>query len=45
MYLLVDEATGEAAVVDPYDAPKIHEAAQKEGVNVRLWTWPTPNRR
>jgi len=35
MYLLVDEASGEAAVVDPYDAPKIHKAAADQGAKVR----------
>lgn len=34
MYLVVDEASGEAAVVDPYDATKINAAAAEQGVNV-----------
>lgn len=37
MYILVDEASGEAAVVDPYDAPKIHAAAAEQGVKVSRW--------
>ena len=34
MYLVVDEATNEAAVVDPYDAAKISNKAKEEGVKV-----------
>jgi hypothetical protein len=36
MYILIDEATGESAVVDPYDATKIHDAAAKEGAKVGI---------
>jgi hydroxyacylglutathione hydrolase len=35
MYLLVDDATQEAAVVDPYDAVKISNGAKEQGVKVR----------
>ncbi|KAL1412909.1 Cytoplasmic glyoxalase II [Vanrija albida] len=34
MYIVVDEASGEAAVVDPYDAPKLAQAVKDEGVKV-----------
>jgi len=34
MYLVIDEATSEAAVVDPYDAKKISDASKEQGVNV-----------
>lgn len=34
MYLVVDDASQEAAVVDPYDAPKIFAAAKDAGVKV-----------
>jgi len=34
MYLVVDDASQEAAVVDPYDAPKISKAVKDEGVKV-----------
>ncbi|KAL7420517.1 Cytoplasmic glyoxalase II [Cryptotrichosporon argae] len=34
MYLVVDDATHEAAVVDPYDAAKISAGAEREGVKV-----------
>jgi len=34
MYLVVDEATSEAAVVDPYNAQKISSAVKEQGVNV-----------
>lgn len=34
MYLVIDEATNEAAVVDPYDAPKISNAVKEQGVKV-----------
>jgi hydroxyacylglutathione hydrolase len=34
MYLVVDEASNDAAVVDPYDAKKISAAAKEKGVNV-----------
>lgn len=36
MYLVVDTATNEAAVVDPYDAPKLNDVAKQEGVKVCL---------
>lgn len=36
MYLVTDDATKEAAVVDPWDAEKISEAAKSQGVKVRL---------
>ena len=32
MYLIVDDASQEAAVVDPYDAPKVSAAAKEKGV-------------
>ena len=35
MYLVIDDASQEAAVVDPYDAPKISAAVKEKGVNVR----------
>lgn len=34
MYLVVDTATNEAAVVDPYDAPKINDVAKEQGVKL-----------
>jgi hydroxyacylglutathione hydrolase len=34
MYLVIDEASNEAAVVDPYDAKKIQAAAVEKGVKV-----------
>lgn len=34
MYLIVDEASNEGAVVDPYDAAKISKGAKEQGVNV-----------
>lgn len=34
MYLVIDEASNDAAVVDPYDAAKISKGAKEEGVNV-----------
>ena len=34
MYLVIDDASQEAAVVDPYDAPKISDAAKEKGVKV-----------
>lgn len=34
MYIVVDEASGEAAVVDPYDAPKLAQRVKEEGVKV-----------
>lgn len=34
MYLIIDEGTNEAAVVDPYDASKISAAAKELGVAV-----------
>ena len=36
MYLVVDDATKEAAVVDPYDAPKISKQVKDDGVNVSV---------
>ncbi|GAA5904085.1 hypothetical protein JCM8208_003441 [Rhodotorula glutinis] len=33
-YILVDEATGTTAVVDPYDPPKLQAAADKEGIKL-----------
>ena len=36
MYLIIDDPTQEAAVVDPYDAPKISNGAKDNHVNVRL---------
>ena len=33
-YLVVDEATKEAAAVDPYDMVKVNEAAETEGVHI-----------
>jgi hypothetical protein len=36
MYLVVDEATGTAAVVDPWDATKINAAAAEQGVKVGI---------
>jgi len=33
-YLLIDEATNKAAVLDPFDVGKVDRAAQKEGVEV-----------
>lgn len=34
MYLVIDEASQEAAVVDPYDAKKIQAAVKEKGANV-----------
>jgi hydroxyacylglutathione hydrolase len=34
MYLVIDDASQEAAVVDPYDASKISEGAKEQGVKV-----------
>lgn len=34
MYLVIDETSNEAAVVDPYDAPKISDAVKEKGVKV-----------
>jgi hydroxyacylglutathione hydrolase len=34
MYLVIDDVTQEAAVVDPYDAEKISKAAKEKGVKV-----------
>lgn len=36
MYLVVDDATNEAAVVDPYDWKKMLGFVDEKGVNVRL---------
>ncbi|ORX40147.1 beta-lactamase-like protein [Kockovaella imperatae] len=36
MYLVMDEATNEAAVVDPYNAEKISEQAKEAGVKVTM---------
>jgi hypothetical protein len=36
MYLVIDDASQEAAVVDPYDAPKISNAVKEKGVKVCL---------
>ena len=36
MYLVIDDSTSEAAVVDPYDAPKLSSAAKEH--NVKLTT-------
>ena len=33
-YLLIDEIAKKAAAVDPYDVPKVKEAAAKEGVEI-----------
>lgn len=33
-YLLIDEAAKKAAAVDPYDVPKVQEAAAQEGVEI-----------
>ncbi|KAK7693316.1 hypothetical protein QCA50_002883 [Cerrena zonata] len=33
-YLLIDEAAKKAAAVDPYDVPKVQEAAAREGVEI-----------
>lgn len=33
-YLLVDERCNKAAAVDPYDVPKVAEAAEKLGVSI-----------
>lgn len=33
-YLVIDEATNEAATVDPYDMTKVNEAAQRESVRI-----------
>ncbi|KAK8858538.1 hydroxyacylglutathione hydrolase [Kwoniella newhampshirensis] len=34
MYLVIDETSNQAAVVDPYDAPKISKAVKDNGVEV-----------
>jgi hydroxyacylglutathione hydrolase len=34
MYLLIDEASKQAAAVDPYDVPKLKAAVEKEGVKL-----------
>ena len=36
MYLIIDDASQEAAVVDPYDATKISNAVKEKGVDVSL---------
>jgi len=33
-YLLIDDASGKAAAVDPYDVPRVRAAAEKEGVQI-----------
>lgn len=33
-YLVIDEATKQAAAVDPYDMTKVNEAAETEGVHI-----------
>lgn len=33
-YLLIDDASGKAAAVDPYDVPKVKAAAEKAGVEI-----------
>lgn len=33
-YLLIDESTNKAAVVDPFDVPKVQAAAEKAGVEL-----------
>ena len=33
-YLLIDDTTGKAAAVDPYDVPKVQAAAAKAGVQI-----------
>lgn len=35
MYLVIDDASQDAAVVDPYDAGKISAAVKEKGVKVR----------
>jgi hypothetical protein len=37
MYIVIDDATQDAAVVDPYAAQKISDAVKAEGVNVRVY--------
>ncbi|KAG8731778.1 Cytoplasmic glyoxalase II [Ceratobasidium sp. 414] len=33
-YLLIDEATNQAAAIDPFDVPKVKAQAEKEGVKL-----------
>lgn len=33
-YLLIDDASKKAAVIDPYDVPKVKAQADKEGVQL-----------
>ncbi|KAG9093036.1 Cytoplasmic glyoxalase II [Ceratobasidium sp. 370] len=33
-YLLIDESTGQAAAIDPFDVPKVRAQAEKEGVKL-----------
>ena len=33
-YLLIDDTTGKAAAVDPYDVPKVQAAAEREKVEI-----------
>ena len=37
MYLVVDEGTNEAAVVDPWDHEQITQKVKEEGVKVGLY--------
>ncbi|SDA01327.1 BZ3500_MvSof-1268-A1-R1_Chr10-1g02583 [Microbotryum saponariae] len=41
MYLLSDGTSNSAAVVDPYDVAKLHDAAKKEGLQVGQWLLTT----
>lgn len=34
MYIVIDEASKQGAVVDPFDAPKLTEAVKENGVKV-----------
>lgn len=37
MYLVIDDASQEAAVVDPYDAPNISNAVKEKGVKASVF--------